>query len=218
MKMLLLVLMVASTALVGCGKKQSGKAPISQARGTRSGGISGDTVNSSGVLDGAVVRYSTWSNADFQQTVTDFLGASIQREFIGEVSGDPNQSTGVVFGAQIQPASGYYTPNMNTQLSPNGHILVAVYDTFTGQKDAEGNTIPPMAVYVQGISGNISNNVLRAQASDSFGVLHITAQISGSQISGNIWYENLQNANGGSPVTNDLGYFQAPTCSVLVCN
>ncbi len=216
MKMLLIVLMVASTALVGCGKKQSGKAPINQARGSRSGGIQGDQVNSSGVLDGALVRFSTWSNADFQNAVTDFLGASIPKEFIGQVSGDPNQSTGVVFGAQVQPTNNNY---MNTTLSSNGHILVAVYDSFTGQKDAEGNTIPPMAVYLQGISGNIQNNVLRAQASDAYGVLHIVGNINGSTMTGNIWYDNYQNANGGSPVTNaDIGGFQVPTCSILVCN
>jgi hypothetical protein len=216
MKMLLLVLMVASTALVGCGKKQSGKAPISQARGGRSGGINSDQVNSSGVLDGALVRLANWSNADFQQAVEDFLSGSIQKEFVGQVSGDANQSTGVVFGAEIHPSSTNY---MNTTVSSNGYILVAVYDSFTGQKDEEGNAIPPMAVYVQGISGNIQNNVLRAQASDVYGTLHIVGTIQGSTMVGNIWYDNLQNVNGGTPVTNaDIGRFQVPTCSVIVCN
>lgn len=225
MKYFILVLMVASTALMGCGKKEQGRAPISQRGGARGAGIGNDPQATNAYLDGQIYRYSSWSNSEFESEVRSFLSASVPTSYVGSVSGDystSTNSTGVFFGGQIAMSNGRFQQGVTGSISPSSNFLVAVYDSFTGQRDEEGNVIPAIPVYVGNATGAIQyeygNMVLRAEFRDSLGIVKLKGTISGSIMQGEVSYQNFQNADGGTPASGHLGWFQVNVCDVMVCN
>ena len=194
-KLLLVMMMVATSTLVGCGKKSEKRAPISQAdaRGARGGGVDPTQTQSAG---GYIFQYNDMSSSEFLSGVKDFLSPMVPAEFVGEVNGN-------------------YSPNSTrpyTNVNSSSTVLVVVYDEFVGQKDSEGNVIPAIPVNLANAQGYVEGNNVEIRFSDSYGSIVVQGQLSGSTLNADIAYENAGQAK------RYLGWVSMNACSFFVCN
>ena len=215
-KLLLVMMMVATSTLVGCGKKSEKRAPISQsdARGARGGGVDPTQTQSAG---GYIFQYNDMSSSEFLSGVKDFLSPMVPAEFVGEVNGNynTNANTGVTFSGKVRLQSGNFSPNSTrpyTNVNSSSTVLVVVYDEFVGQKDSEGNVIPAIPVNLANAQGYVEGNNVEIRFSDSYGSIVVQGQLSGSTLNADIAYENAGQAK------RYLGWVSMNACSFFVCN
>ncbi len=236
MKGLGLIILVMSIMLTACGKKEK-KEPISLrgARGgvsdtgsmpTAGGGSTGGTYQpASGKTWGEITRGSFTQN-QFNDFVRYFTSATLDLyadpSEIGYVSGDSNQSTGIRFWGQVATQTAFNpTASVSTQItSASSELRIVIWDSYAGQKDASGQTIPEYPVHIKGnASGSINGNQATITFNQpGFGSIKLQGTFDQNTFQGWASFDNETYWDGQKPgAANYLGQFRVSTCGFFNC-
>lgn len=211
-----LALALAFVGSTGCQKAKN-STRVSTGSNVRSGGIApGSTTTPSGIQLNASVTTTQYSQADFQLGVEDLLEAQVAREFVGPVSRDARDGTGVFFGGKVELANGQKLGVSNgvINIAPNSEILVSVFDSYYTQQNLD--PIPP--IYLRQATGQISGNNVNITFSDSYGTITLRGTFSSSTFTGTFAYQTLRTHDGQQGYHGDLGNFSVETCKFFRCN
>lgn len=209
------VLLLIAVAFAGCQKpKESTR--VSVGGNVRSNGLpAGSTSTPSGIQLNAAVTSSTAYQNDFQEGVRDLLEAQVPRDYVGSVSADASNGTGVYIGGRVELMNGQRIGAMNgvASIAPNSELLVTVFDSFYTQQNLD--PIPP--IYFKQATGSISGNYVTIKFYDSYGYVEMVGQYDSSNFRGDFKYKTERTHDGQPGWSGTLGSFSVPTCSFFRC-
>lgn len=128
------------------------------------------------------------------------------------------QVQGIVFEGSVT-GNGVYQAVMGqgqAQIGPQSTFGMLIYDSYVGQKDSQGQAIPPISVYISPekggtASGSIQGGQAQVVFQDRYGSIILVGQVNPQVFQGEIQFQN----NGGS--SGSLGTFQVATCGFFRC-
>lgn len=227
-------------AFTGCGGKDEGSS-IRQGRCERgcTGSSGGGGNYDDPYYDGSSGSYSEWgqiykdqyTQSQFQDGVDGFVSATIDPwgdyhpegwDELGDVSGDIDQDTGVWIRGKAVLRNGSLNPNgsNNSQIEPGQTALrMVIWDTYAGQTDAQGNTIPEYGVsFDSAESGYVNGNTAVIRFRDGKGWVELNGVFDSQWFYGEVKFDNAVGAYNISPKEGRIGYFFLPTCGFFRCN
>ncbi len=204
-----------SFVMVGCQK------PPTDARigtsGVRSNGLPpGATTTPSGITLNGVVTADSSYQAQFDQAVRDFLAGSIAPQYIGAVSAQGANQTGVFAGGKVELQNGQTlssVANGRIDITPTSELFVAVYDNFQNQTNQ--TSLPP--VYLKQSSGYISGNNVYIDFNDTYGTVHLEGTFDSNVAKLTFTYNTIRTFDGSPAYGGTLGVLRVPTCQFFRC-
>lgn len=223
MKTLLLILTL-SVIVTGCGSKRSNSSSAVGRNTTTQPQVS-ETAADVGSLWGSVVatltpaQYSNDSNLQvlFQKAVAGLMQATLDPKYIGTVSGNPSDLSTATTGVRFY---GSVKISQNAAQKAGALLRISIWDSYAGNKDDKGNTIPEYPLYFTQMRDPIIDNStpsvpkVRLVFENEFTVVTLDGFRSGSNFVGNIAYENKVNFDGGATWKSRpyFGQFSVPYC------
>lgn len=236
-------LSLAAMAVVlatGCSDKKDESTPIvvgREARGVDPNGVS--AAASKMKLTGFVLSDPQYQD-DFQATVEDLVSSVLppstqQNRYIGFVSAQSLDGTGVYIGGQVNLQSGRLNNSTPQRVDIRGDskLLLMVWDEFAGKKDASGKNVPGIPFFFSKATGYIDGNVVYIKfynekygtADDRHGFIELDGSFNGNVFYGEIYYQNTVRHDGQKlvpipvrdRVSRALGNFEVPTCQFFQC-
>lgn len=161
--------------------------------------------NNNGRLWGAIHSGSSMTEDSFNQSVHNFVSATLDPNQLGHVSGNIYASTGVRFW-------GYVEVNGTSIVAQSSELRVVIWDSYAGYVDASGDLITEYPVHMRGnASGWVSGNQAVVRFQDQYGWIELRGNFDSQYFSGVVWYSNNNGAQG------QLGDFFVGTCSFFRC-
>jgi hypothetical protein len=209
-----MTVVVLAVALSGC-QKASDTTRIGSA-GPRAGGVTPTSIPSNLVLNGIVTADPSYQSA-FQQAVYDFMEAQIDPNYVGYVSSQGADQTGVFVAGRVELANGQplmVNQNMGkVDILPTSQLLVAVYDKFADQKD-----LPPLPVtYLRQASGYIQGNQVFIEFSDNYGSVTLQGTFDSSRATLQFSYNTKRTFDDKVGYRGVMGDLHIPTCQFFRC-
>ena len=208
-------MMILMVAVIGCQK-----APTESRIGTsgaRSGGLApGATTTASGITLNGLVTDDPSNQSKFEQSVRDFLAATIKAEDIGSVSSQGANQTGVLVGGKVELQNGQSLAALGygrADITPTSELLVAVYDKFQDQT----NLAPLPPVYLKQSSGYVSGNNVYMDFSDNYGKVHLEGTYDRNIAKLTFTFSTNRTLDGSQPYSGTLGVLSVPTCQFFRC-
>lgn len=205
------MILIAASSLAACAKK-SGNNLAGRGAGTAVG-VAGNAPTCTNVQQSSGRVYennATGSAYTFEQRVKGLIAATVDPQYFGTISGDPNEAqSGVTLEGRLRyDASGKV-------LLDQTNLKLTVYDSFVGQKDSSGTTIQPFPINFNAASAgtmNLATKQFTLQFKDSYGEVNLTGVVNGATVTGTISYQNYTNYNGSQGSGSILGAFTIATC------
>ena len=212
-----LALVLLAFTLAGCQPKKDGAVSVDN-RGGMINPRGGPTGSMTGIQLRGVVQADPSYQQDFQSVVAEFLSASMDPQYLGQVSSVNQNGSGVWIGGRVQVASGSLR-NVGGQTVPvnAGSLIVAVYD-YWGPQQQQLPPIPP--VNLRNVQGQVNGNYAELIFSDDYGQVKMSGNYDQGYFQGEMQFRNLRRFDG-SPASGEafvLGNFKIPTCEFFVCN
>lgn len=209
-----MTVVVLAVALTGC-QKASDTTRIGAA-GPRAGGATATSIPSGLVLNGIVTADPSYQSS-FQQAVKDFMEAQIDPDYVGYVSSQGSDQTGVFVAGRVELANGQplmVNQNMGkVDILPTSELLVAVYDKFSDQKD-----LPPLPVtYLRRASGYIQGNQVIIEFSDGYGSVTLEGTFNSNSATLRFSYDTQRTFDGKVGYRGVMGDLHIPTCQFFRC-
>jgi hypothetical protein len=253
MKKMIMVfaLLLMLPGLVACGKKdnkrtsisnRNARDPINQPVGNDPQTSRGGTqLSNQGYIYGQIYNSGAYgrSDAQFEQNVRGFTSATLDpwgdpnngvAPELGQVSGQPGQSTGVWIRGDARVVGGNFDPNGGNQrqLDANAtNIRIIVWDSYAGQTDSSGNAIPEYAVSFTSATTNSFINYQNRSAvitfQDEYGWVKFSGTFDAEYFSGTVEYYNndyvstILSPNAGA-WDGIMGEFYISTCGFFYCD
>lgn len=219
MKRILGMMVVAlSVTMVACQK-----APESARIGSstaRANGLSpGAQTTPSGITLNGIVTTDPQYQSQFEQAVKDFLEAQIDPDYVGTVSCQGANSTGVFVGGKIELSSGQALPvnNLNSlgrvSVNTNSELLIAVYDKFQDQTNL--GPIPP--TWLKQVSGYVQGNQVYLDFYDKYGHVTLEGTFDKNDAVLQFRYNTLLTYDGQQGYQGIMGDLHIPTCQFFRC-
>lgn len=213
---ILLIACMVMTGLAGCPGKEKrssiGRGGRSSARYNQN--TVRDYRNSGQQWTGAIVGEPQDS---FQQATEGFVSAFMNPNELGEVSGQAGRSTGVRFGGVIRVAGGFDPGNSNngTQIDEGASRLeVLVWDSEADQNES---TPGILADQFRVVDYRLNNRTLSVVFEDSLGTVTFEGTFDNNTYYGEVWYDNFEHVDGGTPESWTWGTFYIPVCDFFEC-
>jgi hypothetical protein len=208
-------LMILLFAIVGCQKAPTesriGSSPV------RSNGLPpGATTTPSGITLNGIVTLDSAYQSDFDQEVRDFLAGSINPDYIGTVSSQGANQTGVYVGGKVTLQNGQTlssVANGRVDITPTSELLVAVYDKFQDQ----ANLAPLPPIYLKQSSGYVSGNNIFMDFYDNYGSVHLEGTYDRNVAKLTFSFNTTRTFDGNVGQAGTLGVLSIPTCQFFRC-
>lgn len=224
MKLITMVLMAGLLSLTACGKKDSGATRVTGSRG--SGAVGGSPTTGSGGTPTSLgstckngqsavgkIYLTIGQESNFRPQVTSFLSATLQDQYIGNISGNRDAPTGIDFEAKFKFEDSGVIRADQTQ------VLISVFDSYVNTPDPQTQQLIQAyrIFFGKASAGQYNNNgSYTVQFKDEYGEVSFTGNYSsGEYTSGVVSYVNYSNINGGQATSGQLGYFQIRTCGIF---
>ena len=209
-----LLLMSFLFSLVACGRGESGSSVrMREVSVTDSGSYSQQGLRTAGNCQANEVGmiYDSAAGSQFRDRVAAFVSATMDPNGLGEISGDPNASTGIDLVMSVKV-------NAQGQVQSGSTLDLGIYDSYVGQNDQNGKLIEPYSLHisqrVQGVA-NPQTGEFSVQFSDEYGAILFTGKMDQKTIQGTVQFQNSQSYIGGTPASGTLGQFVLPRCAVF---
>ena len=208
---------LTALSLTGCPSPNN-----SSTINNRGGTAAGQAANSAGISPNGVVYLPAGQQAAFTQVIADFVGAMMDPQYLGDVSVNASDSTGVVIGGKVALSGGTGSLRAavggQNQITNDSSVYIAIYDNRTGKRDANGVVIDPIGRFFNNASGVVSGNTAHLQFQDDYGSLTLDGQFDQNQFSGTVHFDNdtIWDSSGQTHAGSLL--FQVPTCQFFNCN
>lgn len=208
-------LMILTLAIVGCQKAPT-ESRIGSTDARANSLLPGATTTPSGItLNGKVTSDSSYQT-QFEQAVKDFLEGSMNPNYVGMVSSQGSDQTGVFVGGKIALQTGqalYPINNGRVDITPTSELFVAVYDKFQDQSNLA--PIPP--VYLKQSSGYVSGNNIYIDFWDGYGSVHLEGTFDHDYVRATFEFKTTRTYDGRVGYSEPLGDLQVPTCQFFRC-
>ena len=213
-----LMMLTLSISMIGC-QKAPDQARVT-ATGARSGGLPpGSTTTASGIQLNGIVTTDPQYQSAFQQAVKDFLEAQIDPDYVGTVSCQGANQTGVLVGGKIELANGQALPVNSGQsigkidILPTSELLVVVYDKFQDQQNL--GAIPP--TYLKTATGYVQGNQVFITFSDNYGTITLQGTYDRNNAVLQFQYDTRVTFDGQRGYRGVMGDLHIPTCQFFRC-
>ena len=207
------MLLLSMSLAVGCNKGSSGSGSKASIRASSG---SAPNYQSQGIYytasTGTVYLDASWAD-QFTTMVKNLVSATIDPSVVGQVS--------PVAGVKLR---GY------VELDSSGNVIVSrssmnleIDDEWTGQRDDDGQTIPPLYINLPARSGRATSGSAQLVFADNARQVTLNGTwvsngYNGSTFSGSIGYNNTSQVNGGSlHSASPMANFQIDTCGFFRC-
>lgn len=210
-KALILTLLVG--VLAACQEKDNRSSVVVRAVGPRvqSQTSQPDTSN----LQGRIYT-DPYYQQGFQEAVVGLLSTDIRPEYIGYVSANGQNGSGVFFGGRVRLTSGSLTTGFGGVIASDSSIVIQVRDYAP-----QFQNVPPLpAIELKTAQGQISGNDVQIVFWDAYGAIEMRGQIDSARgvFTGVIKYDNNITYDGRQPgAAGNLGNFSIPICSFFAC-
>jgi hypothetical protein len=219
----ILFLVICALGFTACAKKGNKTPILSGARNDRTNGDDNQASNyntpSSNTTWGDVIS-DNYDSATFEAQFKALMGATIPAEYIGTISGQEGDSTGVRFWGVVTLQSGRLNPNGGSygNLSTSSKLRIVIWDSFAGQTDSSGKTIPEYPIFMPKLaSGSINGKSADLTFSDSYGSIRLNGTFDSSTFEGTMSFTNSRQADGSAGASGTLGHFRVDTCGFFQC-
>ncbi len=145
---------------------------------------------------------------------------------LGTVSGRSNDSTGIRFYGSVGLSGAFNVNGQNnlTVQSSGSELRIAVVDNYVGMKNAEGETIKEVPIYIASqvegfvsVTGVIQGSQALITYEDSFGKIQLQGTFNSNWFTGSVSFANNSAINGGAGQQGQLGVFRVETCGFFKC-
>ena len=209
-----LLLIVAALGLTACQEKKDPRQGITT-RGT--GPRAANQAAAGGVqLQGRVQADPSYQQY-FQDAVNGLLSTDVRPDYIGFVSANGQNNSGVFIGGQIVISGGTLANfNGSGTIASQSRIVIQVRDFFPQMPNAPA--LP--AIALSNAQGSINGNYVEVMFSDGFGSITLSGYIDTYQrvFTGTVKYDNQILYDGSRPgAAGELGDFMIPMCSIFQC-
>jgi hypothetical protein len=209
-----LTLVVFAIAVAGC-QKANDTTRIGNS-GPRSGGVTNTSIPNNLVLNGVVTTDQSYQSA-FQQAVKDFMEAQIDPQYVGFVSSQGADQTGVFVAGRVELANGQpLSMNQNAgtiNILPTSELLVAVYDKFSNQSN-----LPALPVtYLRQATGYIQGNQVFIEFFDQYGRVKLEGTFNSQNATLRFTYDTQRTFDGKQGYQGVMGDLHVPTCQFFRC-
>ncbi|MNK01205.1 hypothetical protein D3C87_190000 [compost metagenome] len=224
-KVFTVILMAGMLALSACAKKDSGAVRVTGGRGSgvsQGGGSSGGgggaptqipSSCSNSVSPVGKIYDPQYQYRDFRPTVVSFVSATLEQQYVGQISGDMYAKTGIDFQAKVR-----FDDNGEV-IADQSQILISIFDSFVNTVDPQSQQLMQAyrIFFGKASGGQMSNNgQYTVKFQDEYGEVTLTGSYSSSQYStGTVSFANYTNVNGGQPTSGQLGSFTIRTCGMF---
>lgn len=212
-----IIFTVLVLAFVGCSPKKASKRTASM-RTAISGTVGSYTpvANSCGQNQsniGTIYDQGSSFNGSFESQVKGLLSATVDPAEVGQISGAPNDSTGVRFQGQFKINS-----NGSVDLAQT-KIIIKVYDSYVVQSAMDGsNQYQAIPIeFAQAAAGqfNMQTGSGYVVFRDQYGEIRFDGTLSGDYLSGQVSFVNTTNVTGGAAASGVLGQFYVARCGII---
>ncbi len=220
MRYLLLLLLVLSTGLVACGKK-NGKPSISTTNRERAAGPDIGTRNHLSPTDGSAWGEITGTPQNaFQEAAEGLIESIMDSQYVGYISGNSGDNTGIRFWGDVS-TGGALTTNMPSTSVNSGSMRLVIWDEHAGKTDSSsGEVIPEIPFYFNSVSGTVQGNQAQLifRQSDGYTTVEMVGYFDAENFVGVFRYQNLTSFDNSTPWRGELGNFAVRTCQFFRCN
>lgn len=207
-----MTLLALCFTLTACGEKNNRTAVAMRDAGPRA---SDQAAIANTSFEGRVFTNSSYQS-QFQDVVVGLLSTHVRPEYIGFVSANGQNNSGVTFGGQITLTNGSILNGMGGTIANTSRLAVQVRDYAPQSPD-----VPAFLIQLTNAQGLVSGNFVEVTFSDAYGAIMLRGQINTLQrtFTGTMSYDNNVLHDGSRPgAAGTLGDFQIPLCSIFVCN
>jgi hypothetical protein len=207
--------MILVLAITGCQK------PPDTARigsnNDRTGGLPpGATSTPNGITLNGIVTADAAYQSQFEDEVKDFLEGSIDPTYVGTVSSQGANQTGVFVGGKIELANGQpltAAVNGNQPITTTSQLLITVFDKFQDQT----NMAPIPSIYFKQASGYVSGNNVFMDFTDARGTVHLEGTFDASVVVLKFSFNTIVTWDSQQGYRGTLGDLRIPKCAFFRC-
>lgn len=217
--MFALTMVVLAFAMAGC-QKAADTTRIGNA-GPRAGGATNTSIPNNLVLNGIVMADPSYQS-QFQQAVLDFMEAQIDPQYVGYVSAQGKDQTGVFVAGRVELANGqplminqnqYQQNQGRIDILPTSELLVAVYDKFANQSNLPGLPV----TWLRQAQGYIQNGQVYLDFYDNYGKVTLEGTYNSQSAKLRFTYDTLRTFDGKTGYRGVMGDLSIPTCQFFRC-
>jgi hypothetical protein len=200
--------------LAACGQSENTTSMNVAGGGGNSGSVGGsNNCSTSTSTQGQIYdpNYRTNPTA-FRVAVGNFVSATLDPKYLGDVSGDPSSKTGIKFSGSFSFAA---TGQINLSATS---VQIDINDSLVGTTDSSGKLITAYPVdFSQAAAGNYdkSNGTFQVTFQDQYGQLVFNGKVSGQTAQGTVTFANTSAVDGLGARSGTLGTFVISSCSLL---
>lgn len=150
-------------------------------------------------------------SATFRQRVGDLVSASLDPQFLGEITGEGATGTGLDLYMRLKT-------DAQGKIDASSALQIAIYDSYVGTIDQDGKQVQPYPIVItKGASGSVDRTQKTFQVvfSDDYGSLTFQGTYDANVARGSVHFTNTRSFDGGAPRSGKLGTFLIPGCGIF---